>query len=342
MQYVYWIFCAVLSSLAFLDGSAKAAETDVKLVLDWAFQGQQAIVTVPADDGTFTRLGLNVTIDAGVGSGDTVTKVASGTYDMGFADLNAMIRFNSEHPDQKLIAVFIVNDKGTTGLAVKANGNIKTPKDLEGKRIASPQGDSSRQLFPWFARINNIDENKITWLNVTPALREPLLLRDETDAISGESPTILLNMKNLKVPESDIKIMQYVDFGLDIFGKALVVKPAYATKNSEVVQNLIRGMVKGLNTLIQNPDLAVASVKRRDQLLVDDIEKARIKVTLKYAIMTPNVAANGYSSVDQERLKNSLKGIGNAMHLTAIPDPSEIYTAAYLPPRGELTMARVP
>jgi NitT/TauT family transport system substrate-binding protein len=297
MRHFCKAFCTAFGALVLVASAGEAAQTNVKLVLDWAFQGQEAIVTIPADDGTFGKLGLNVSIDSGAGSGDTVTKVASGTYDAGFADLNAMIRFNSEHPDQKLIAVFIVNDRGSTGLATKASSNIKGPKDLEGKKIASPQGDSSRQLFPWFAKVNNIDESKITWLNVTAALREPMLLRDDTDAISGESPTILLNMKNLKVPEADIKIMQYVDFGLDIFGKALIVKPDYAAKNPDVVRNLIRGIAHGLNALLQTPNVAVASVKQRDPLLVDDIEGARIKVTLQYAILTPNVMGNGYSSV---------------------------------------------
>src|SRR5262252_10270632 len=126
-----WLFISLLS-VVLLAGPAWA-ETKVKFLLDWAFQGQQAAFTVPADDGTFHKLGLDVTIDRGVGSGDTVVKVASGAYDIGYADLYAMVRFNDQNPEHKLIAVMIANDKATTGLATKSDGNIKLPKDLEGK-----------------------------------------------------------------------------------------------------------------------------------------------------------------------------------------------------------------
>lgn len=316
------------------------AESNVKFLLDWAFQGQQAAFTVPVDDGTFKKLGLNVTVDRGVGSGDTVVKVASGAYDMGYADLNAMIRFNDENPDRRLIAVFIANDKATTGLATLVKNNINSPKDLEGKTIASPQGDGSRQLFPLFAKINKIDENKVSWINVSPELREPMLIRGQADAISGDGPTVMLNMRGLNVPEKDVKLIPFGDFGLQLYGKAIVVRPDYAKKNPEVVRNFLRGVVAGMNDLITEPATAVVSVKKRDPLLRDDIELARIKTTLDYAIVTPNVTKNGYSNVDEARLDRSLKQLADGLHFKSVPKASDVYTSAYLPPRAELKMAQ--
>src|SRR5215813_12477048 len=287
-----WLFISLLS-VVLLAGPAWA-ETKVKFLLDWAFQGQQAAFTVPADDGTFHKLGLDVTIDRGVGSGDTVVKVAGGAYDIGYADLNAMVRFNDQNPGQRLIAVMILNDKATTGLATKSDSKIKSPKDLEGKKLASPQGDGSRQLFPLFARINQINESLITWINVSPELRETMLVRGEVDAISGDGPTVMLNIRALGLPPSAITIMPYSDYGLELYGKALVVRPDYAEKNPELVRNFIRGVAHGTNNLIRDPDAAVASVKTRDPLLQSDIEKARIRMTLDYAIVSPNVRQNGY------------------------------------------------
>ena len=96
-----------------------------------------------------------------------------------YADLNSRIRFNDQFPTQKLIAVIIAHDKATTGLATKSESSIRLPKDLEGKRIAAPQGDGSRQLFPLFASLNKLNESSITWINVAPELRETMLLRGE-------------------------------------------------------------------------------------------------------------------------------------------------------------------
>jgi NitT/TauT family transport system substrate-binding protein len=335
------LVAALLAAITLSLGGAPAqSQTNVKFVLDWAYQGQQGAFTVPVDDGTFKRLGLNVTVDRGFGSGDTVTKVAGGAYEIGYADFGTMVRFNDANPGQKLIAVMMANDKLPGSVTTKNDGKIKTPKDLEGKRIASPQGDASRQLFPLFAKINNINESTISWINVSPELRETLLIRGEAEAITGDAPTILPNVRSMGLPESTVKVLPYADFGLELFGKAIIVRPDYAEKNPEVIRNLIRGLAHGFNGLITDPNAALASAKKRDPLLQDELEKGRIKMTLDYAIVSPNVRQNGYSHVDPARLDRVLKSLAEGLALKSVPNAGDVYTAKYLPPAAELKMAQ--
>ena len=60
--------------------------------------------------GHFKAAGLDVTVDAGNGSGGAVQRVASGSYDMGFADLAAVMEFHANNPDaqNKPVAVMTV------------------------------------------------------------------------------------------------------------------------------------------------------------------------------------------------------------------------------------------
>src|SRR5512147_2762135 len=88
---------AVLLNAAALP-PAHAQETPVKFQLDWRFEGPAALFLVPAAKGYFKAEKLNVAVDAGNGSGGTVTRVASGTYDMGFADLAALMEFHANNP----------------------------------------------------------------------------------------------------------------------------------------------------------------------------------------------------------------------------------------------------
>ena len=60
--------------------------TNVKFVIDFTYQGNHAIWGLALAQGLFTREGLAVTMNRGYGSGDTIVKVASGAYDVGFAD----------------------------------------------------------------------------------------------------------------------------------------------------------------------------------------------------------------------------------------------------------------
>jgi NitT/TauT family transport system substrate-binding protein len=312
------------------------APAKVRFVLDWAFQGQQAIFTMPIDDGTFQRLGLQVTVDRGVGSGDTVAKVASNAYDIGLADVYSMVRFNAENPDRQLIAVMMLDDKSALGVETKTSSPIKKPQDLAGKVIAAPVGDASRQLFPLFAEANKIDLNSVKWMNVAPELREPMLLRGQADAITGHLTTVLMNMRGINVPASDIRVMPYADYGSDLYGHVVLTRPDYAQRNSETIRNFIRGAVHGINAMIKDREGAIVSIRKRDPLLDREIELDRIQMSLDYRMMTPNVIKEGASSVDMDRLERSLKAVAKAFDIKTVPSAAQVYTDQYLPPRAEM------
>ncbi len=143
--------------------AAHAQDTAIKFQLDWRFEGPAAMFLVPAAKGYFKAEKLNVTIDAGNGSGGTVTRVASGAYDMGFADLAALMEFHANNPTAaaKPVAVMMVyNNTPAAVLALKKSG-IKTPADLNGKKLGAPVFDAGRKAFPIFAKANNIDRREL-------------------------------------------------------------------------------------------------------------------------------------------------------------------------------------
>ena len=85
---------------------------------------------------------------------------------------------------------------------------ITTPKDLEGRKIAAPAGSASRLLFPAFARSVGIDPDRIQWVTVTGALREPMLVRREVDATA---PFIdaMVTLTALGVPRGNTIVFHY-------------------------------------------------------------------------------------------------------------------------------------
>ncbi len=134
--------------------AASAQTTPLKFQLDWRFEGPSAFFLVPAAKGYFKDAKLDVTVDAGNGSGGAVNRVASGAYDVGFADLAALMEFHANNPDapNKPVAVMMVyNNTPASVMALKKSG-IKTPADLAGKKLGAPVFDAGRRAFPIFAK----------------------------------------------------------------------------------------------------------------------------------------------------------------------------------------------
>jgi NitT/TauT family transport system substrate-binding protein len=314
-------------------GGSRAIAQDkpiIRFVLDWKWEGEHAQFTVPLTDGTFSKLGINVKLDRGAGSGDTVAKVGSGAYDMGLADTMTMVRFNAANPDRKLISVCVVQDSSATGvIALKARG-INKPKDLEDKKIYAPVADAGRQIFPVFAKANNIDLSKINWNTVSGDLRDSMLAKREADAVTCNTVTTLMNLKAVKFPESELSVLYFTRNGVDICGSSIVTTPAFAEKNPEAVEKFVAGLVHGLNVMIDDRDKSMASLKTFDSLLNDEIEKDRMVLSLNTMLVTQNVLKNGYSTMDIGRLENMLKAVSPAFGI-ATPSAADVYTDKYLP-----------
>src|SRR5437867_5333609 len=92
----------ILLAILLAAGDA-AAQTRVKFALDWQIQGPQAPFITAKAIGAFSARGLDVTIDRGTGSQKTIEQVATGTYDMGYGDINSMIEYNVKNPQNPLI-----------------------------------------------------------------------------------------------------------------------------------------------------------------------------------------------------------------------------------------------
>src|SRR5437868_1542792 len=124
--------------LAAVSAGPAAAQTAIKFSLDFKFEGPSAPFLVAIDKGYFKAEGLDVTIDTAAGSVEPITRVASGTYDMGFADLNSLIKFRDANPSNPIKSIFMVYNKPAFSIVARKSRGVTKPKDLEGKVLGAP------------------------------------------------------------------------------------------------------------------------------------------------------------------------------------------------------------
>jgi NitT/TauT family transport system substrate-binding protein len=330
----YLLFAHLIAAVSFAAGGA-AAQVPIRFTTDWAWQGSQAIWPMAERRGCFAREQLAVTIDRGYGAADALAKVATGTYDIGFADFNTLVQFNAKNPDKKVIGVFMVYDGSPTAITVLKASGITRPTDLAGKTLASPSGDASRLLFPLFARANRLDPAKVAWTTVSPELRETLLARGQADGIAGHMWTALIGLQALGVPADATTVMLYARWGLDLPGSALVAGTGWAAAHAQAVTGFIRCVVDGVNGALADPKGAMAALKTRDPLINEAIEAERLRLSLAVAVTTDNVKQHGMNAIARDRLERSAALVAEVFALPA-PVLDDLWTDKYLPERAQL------
>ena len=331
---------AAISLLAAFAFRAAHAEIGIKFTLDWKFQGPTAAFLVALDKGYYGEAGLDVTIDSGNGSAGAVTRVASGAYQMGFADINALVDFNAKNPGQSVKAVMMGYDAPPFSLFTLKSSGIEKPADLVGRKLGAPVFDASYKLFPAFAHETGIDDAEVERVNMDPALREVMLVRGQVDFISGHYFSSMLDLKAKGVAEQDIRYFLYADFGMDFYGNAVIASGAFIESNPDAVSGFIAATLKGWRDVIADPEAAIAVVANSDPLIDRQLELDRLALALDTNVLTPHVLENGIGDVDVERLKSAIAQLALAYGLETTPEPAAVWDPQFLPPRSERMLSR--
>jgi NitT/TauT family transport system substrate-binding protein len=319
-------------------GMAHAQTTPIKFQLDWRFEGPSALFLTPLAKGYFKDAKLDVTVDAGNGSGAAVNRVASGAYDMGFADLAALMEFHANNPDapNKPVAVMMVyNDTPASVMALKKSG-IKTPADLSGKKMGAPVFDAGRRAFPIFAKANKVTD--VQWISMDPPLRETMLVRGDLDAITGFTFTSLLNLEARGVKAADVVVLPYPAYGVKLYGNAIIASPKLLKDNPEAVKAFLMAFARGVKDVVANPKAAIADVKERDGIINAELETRRLQLAIDTVINTPNAHAEGFGQVSGPRMTLMASQVSDAFNTKSRVNADAVWSSDYLPSKTALNV----
>ncbi len=310
--------------------------TPIKFQLDWRFEGPAALFLLPVAKGHFKQAGLDVTVDAGSGSGGAVTRVASGTYDMGFADLAALMEFHANNPDapNKPVAVMMVyNNTPATVFALKKSG-IAKPADLTGKKIGAPVFDAGRRGFALFQKAAQV--GNVQWTTMDPPLRETMLVRGDVDAITGFGFTSLLNLEARGVKASELVLMPFADHGVKLYGNVIIASQKLLKDNPNAVKAFLSAFAKGSREVMANPTAAIDYVKQRDGIVNVPLELRRLQLAIDTVIASPDARAEGYGQVAPGRLALMASQVSDIYGTKTRVNADAIWNGSFLPAKAEL------
>ncbi|MEO1949117.1 ABC transporter substrate-binding protein [Thioclava sp.] len=319
-----------------LSATMAQAETKMPFALDWKFEGPSAPYFLAVDEGYYGNAGLDVEIAEGKGSLDAIPKVATGAYPVGFADINSLMKFLDQNPGAPVTAVMMVYDKPPFAVVGRKSQGVNEPKDLEGKVLGAPPPDGAWAQFPIFAKETGLDMDKIKVEPVGFPTREPMLAEGKVDAVTGFSFSSTLNLKRLGVGMDDQSILLMADYGVALYGNAIIVNTDYAKAHPEEITGFIKATAEGWKAAVADPGKAVDALLKRNPAADKDLETERLQMAIDANVLTDYVKENGMGGIDADRMATAIEQTKTVYEFQNTPDAALYFDSEYLPDAAEL------
>lgn len=322
--------------LALLPGALSArAGTAIHFTLDRKIDGTAAPTFLAIDKGYFNQEGLDVTVDVTPGGPPEVfNRLAAGKADLAISDLNLLIKFR-DTTGTPIKAVFVVFDKPPYAVIARKSRGVAVPRDLQGKKLGAPAADPTFAQWPLFAKVAGIDQAKVTIEEVGVAVCQPMLAAGEIDATTGFSFTSSINLKANGVPPDDLAVLLMADYGIKLYGDAIMVSPAFAQQKPDAVRAFLRAYARALKDTVRDPPAAVDTSLRHSEGLSKDVELERLRMAIRDNIFTPAVQANGFGGIEPERFAAAIDQLALVYRFKAKDMAAAAFDPSFLPPAAE-------
>ncbi len=269
------------------------------------------------------------------GSEDAIARVASGASEIALADINALIRYRDKENAPPIKAVFVLYNRAPYAMVARKSRGIKTMTDIEGKTIGLVDGDLAVRLWPAIAHRNNIDLSKVKAEKINAAVREPMLSAGQVDAITGFSFLSAINLRDRGVPANDLTVLRFADFGCLVYGHALIVNPAFLSKNPDAVKAFVRATITGVRMTLNDPQQAIDLVMTQMNNGSRDTELERLQASIHDNIVTHDVKQNGLGGIEAHRFEAAMDQIAEGYDFRKRPSLDDIFDENFLPPADD-------
>ena len=318
---------ALLSaSFAFMGGTAAQAQEKFLFALNWFPVGDHAAYWVALEKGYYKDRGLDVTLENSKGSGDSIAKVDTGRADAGLADAAVVIAAVSRGATIKTVGMIF--DKTPLNVFSRQDTPIRKPKDLEGRTIAAPPGDSQRQVWPAFAKLHGVDTSKVTWVNIEPTAKIAAVSEMRVDAVADYLTGLPNYDKAMGGPGTAVT-MPWADFGFDMYSMSIMASEKTMKERSKALKAFLEASYMGWRDVMADPAAAVEIFKKR----VPEIDVPYVSANMKLGLTLMNSATyreKGIGYMDSKKMCNSVDLVNTYMGLSKKVECNDVYTNDFM------------
>jgi len=315
---------ALLFVCAALQQADAQAPDKLTVRFTWKLKGEYAPLFVALDKGYYKAEGLDVDLAEGSGAQTVLKLLAGGNEKFGYGPAVSAAQAISQGLPVKVVALY--QTKAPMGVISFPDVPLKTPKDLEGKKLAISVGETFGDMLGPFCRINHIDIDKIQRIQMDASARSTQFLTRKIDVMSVYLSNELPQLE--KRAGIKFNLLSVSQFGLNLLGASMIVANAFAEQNPEMVKRLLRATAKGYQDSMAAPKEAARLMAKYMKVPEDpDVLERQVEATVVSTNAPQGKPLGWQDSTDWQSNLSLLKETGG---VAEVKDLDAYYSNDYL------------
>lgn len=302
----------------------------VKFQLDWLPGGDKAPVYVGVARGFFAEEGLEVSIAQGRGSTDAISKIATGTADVGLSDLVALLvaKAGQQVPVKAIYSQF---NKAPYAFFVLENSGINTVADVAGKKIATSAFTSANVFLPLLLEVNGVAEDSIQLIKADPGALNPMLIMGRTDVVISWITDSVRNSMQAEQANKKLRIIPWHDAGLEFYSTAVIASEKFLAERPDVARRFVKAYAKAVAYTWANPQESAEAVHK----MVPEVEvkhAADTIASIRPLVINEVSARDGIGNFEPKRVATTWQWTARGQHIDpASFNPETALTREFIP-----------
>jgi NitT/TauT family transport system substrate-binding protein len=317
------VLLALLVAFASAGWAAPAAAGDLtQLTLRLAVKpfAFDAPLFLAIDRGSFKEGDVEILPEDGNGSNNAINLTGAGRFDLGEASVSTMAAARDKGVPVKAIVCFI---RGTElGVIVPRGLGLKTPKDLEGHKVAYTAGSLEGPFMESFLRAGGADPARIELLNVDDAAKVAVFVAGRVDAAVFSVPAHT-NLQAIKPFDT----IMFADYGLTLPSLGYVVSDGTLRTKKQALQVFVTVMSHTWREVLEQGqvDAAIDALMKYRPGLDRDGLKAQMEAYRPY-FYTANTAGKPYGWQSPKDWAAAIGSMQRAGMVSASAKAEDFYT----------------
>ncbi|CAN7491047.1 ABC transporter substrate-binding protein [Aminobacter aminovorans] len=306
----------------FSSGQSFAAD-EVNIRFSYKLKGEYGFFYLGQEKGVYSQAGLSTSFGEGASSQAALGSLLQGQDDL--AVLPGIFAISAIQKGMPIKIVALYQPAAPTVLVSHPDRPLNSPKDLEGKTIAAPVGETGTTYLGVFCEINNVDCSKIKKVQIDVQARVSQFLSNQIDVIAAYK-TNDLPILEAKTGTS-YSVLDQVKYGLIVPGMAVVASDDGISKKSDLLKKFLSSTATAIKDTRTDPHAAVAALKAvwpngpADEVVLKQIDETSASI--------PASGENPVGWVDEKSIVDALKLLDEGSPAAQKP-LSAFYTNALL------------